>query len=51
MNKVYIVEWHDWGDSGIDKIYTNIDKAYQYIKYRDKMTGLTYTVIEKEVEN
>ncbi|WP_179862672.1 hypothetical protein [Bacillus thuringiensis] len=50
--KVYIV-WvsEPWEESFIDKIFSEEDKAKGYIEYRDKMTGMEYTIEEKEVEN
>lgn len=50
-NKIWIVYWsHDYDSSGIDEIYRNPDDAWNSIHLKDKMTGLTYTVSEHDVE-
>lgn len=47
--KVYIVLWSEFGDWGIEKVFYSFDEAENYIKLRDKMTGCTYVIEEKEI--
>lgn len=46
--EVYIVWANEpWEESFIDKIFSEEDKANKYIEYRDKMTGMEYTIEKK----
>lgn len=50
--KVYIVIWSEnYLDWGIEKVFYSYDKAANYIKYRDKMTGCDYSIYEKDIED
>jgi hypothetical protein len=48
--KVYLVwEWEKYECAEVIKVFLEEDKANDFIKYRDKMTGNFYRVEEKEV--
>lgn len=49
--KVYIVLWSEFDNWGIEKVFYSYDKAERYIEFRDKMTGCTYVIEEKDVSD
>jgi hypothetical protein len=49
QDKVWLVIWSNYGEYGVEKVFTEEEDAKKYIRHRDKMTGLYYSIEEVEV--
>lgn len=47
--KVFMTCWDDYGDFGIDEVFSCEDKANEYIKYRPQLSGEVWDYLEREI--